>query len=490
MGCTPTDFEIINNNMSTISAKNSTNTKTKNSYISSPSYMPDNTNPYANRYLCEGFVSESEQDYNDYMDALSKTHPETTFPEKHSFKTLKMDGFSNQKKLLINMDWLSFRLKETIHRDDFNDDNEWISENERYVLVLEEIGDTNYRYRACVWCDAVHIGWLYFDSRNKWLKETMQFKVENKILYDDRFRKDRKEDILSRLCRALNSEIYCCNRLDIAIDGVDFNTFFNNASQGLYSQLRGSKIKYQSELFDAPFYYTVGSRRGRKFARYYRKDLEIARHEGRKDYILEYWYFNGFNLDIPTYRFELQLNSQAIKRIKGFEIDDLFDNQKLQALFESQLKNFFQFVPAHHPDTKMDRRPKVALFEFPETVKQIYSRTKEVINSSLRTAKITIKDFCKRAVNEITEGRKIFAVAATQLLREYRLYRWLDRKSAYMFKDIKNQLNKSGCRIVKEMEYYENDLFAFIMDLAEHQQTPYEKSRERILSSISDTYVF
>lgn len=354
--------------------------------------------------------------------------------------------YSNQPGLLVNVDWLALRLHETVNAELFVDG---LFEKGDYRFELLGYGSQFFQHIANVYHGKDLIGQLQFGSRQETLKESMVFKYENWLFYDSTWMTVCRKYLFSHFFAALETRVLNVSRLDIAVDGVFLNGFMESYRARAFDKLKVLNVMYR--MFDDPKKdsngFTVGKRDGKKFAVYYNKTEEIAERDYKKQYILDYFTANGFDVSKPVYRFELRLNSEAMRDMAGFEFtESIFEPSALADIFTFHLQNFFEFVPSESTDSRRSRRDKVRLFNF-SGLKRAYVKVKRALLNGVRTVKVIAKRLIGECWDDDGENvvNKLKSVA--ELLDKNSLWGWLSEKSDQIYKDLnrKGYLHGTPC---------------------------------------------
>lgn len=365
-------------------------------------------------------------------------------------KDLKISSdFMCQKKVLLTVDWLSVRLHDTMTPSLF--DSEGIYRMGHYMFKLSETGTAQFKHKCDVFYgfpDSKKIGVLAFGARQQTLKGSMLYKLENHLFYDN-FHSEVAgfNEVLSELFSALCTTVLNVTRLDIAVDGINFDAFANDLLvHRKYEQIKVKNIvaRLDNKSFDIESF-TVGQRNGKKYGVYYNKSKEIEDNGFKKRYILDYYEANGFDTTKDIKRFEIRLNSEAIRDMGGFDLKDLRDNDSLAKIMEFQIKNFFQFVPSTGIKTK-SRRPPVELFDFSGVDAQEYVRVPREKREGVRTVKIMVK----RLVKEVYTSKEVNdhkLQTAADLVQSYDLQKWLLAKSYLWEKEFDDTVLEMGIDI-------------------------------------------
>lgn len=325
--------------------------------------------------------------------------------KKKSFK------FKNQSKLLITLDWLTLNVEDKFQLMEF--DGQGIKETENFIYKLQEFGRTSHFNKMLkVYEKGQVIGTITFDSNNpKMLKGRAHIKFENHLFYSGQIK-----EVVERIIVENSLQSIKISRVDVAVDGVYFHPFLNKF---LYeNKLKNSIRRVRDTDNITPVGFTrdsiqnhkftnfyIGQRGNRnkgtskssKFARYYNKTAEIKETGNKKEYILEHYKINGFDLTKDVYRYEVELSSTYISSLKGFEFMDIFDKDYLISLLNETNKNFFEFV--HNDNKNITRCTRLVMFRGFKT-ETIYQRIKRVIKDKVRTIKVSIK----RAISDVMTG--------------------------------------------------------------------------------------
>ncbi|MFN5415565.1 MAG: hypothetical protein ACK5B9_00810 [Flavobacteriia bacterium] len=316
----------------------------------------------------------------------------------------------NQPKLLLNLDWLSFTALDCLKVEMFNQNNQF--EYKDYVFEIQEFGKTaNFNNKVFAYRDGQQIATILFESSHPTiLKGRCQIKIDNAILYD----KDCQQ-IIKDLIFALDLRNIKLSRVDLALDGSYLHDFINyyqykNDKKNIFRIKDRDNIAHpvssRSQRLNHDFdTFTIGSygnkdtktKKSCKFIRYYNKTKEI-KEKSNKSYILEYFEKNDFEMSIDTYRFEIELTSRFLISVKGITLDKLFEFEYLEKLFNTALKNTFEFR-LKQKDSNITRMDKIQLFK--DLTKGVLDKVKKVIEETA----YAIKVFVKKAFTELLIGR-------------------------------------------------------------------------------------
>ena len=382
--------------------------------------------------------------------------------------------FRTQERLLINVDWLSYRMTERLNVGLFVND---VWETGIYSFRLLAGGTSIYNYRADVFADwpfhtdKKKIGTIAWDARLPIHKGTMSYKIENWLFYDDYNIGTCFTDCANCLAVALGADVLNISRLDIAIDGVDFHPLLEGLLHGSKYLHKGTKSISRKDV--CPYtnqlqYFYVGNREGAKSCVYYNKSREI-REKSNKQYIVEHWKQNGFDTEKDVWRFEIRLTSEAINCIQEMRIfDDHFikdtDNNNrriayfsnpavLASIFSFHLRNWFEFVPSHGTDSVTSRREPVTIIAWNEFKAQKYTRVGAYTGESQRTAKIVAKKMTIEAAGtQEAPLYRAYMKTVMDIIEKNSLRQWYKEKNFFILNDVDKHLAKTGRKYNKDMD--------------------------------------
>lgn len=347
--------------------------------------------------------------------------------------------FTNQKHLIFNIDWLSFRIVDTLSIELFDD--KILNLRGGYKLILQEYGTPQFINLCFVHYEGEKIAEIQFNARMAALKGSAIVKIENHVFYSA-FYRGFNEIFTTNLIDILNSKMLNVSRLDICVDGVEFDRFINDLRvEKKYYQLKQKNVKgvdngYNSEFGGVFTGFYVGNRNGRRFGRYYNKTKELKK-KGHKKYISEYFVSNGFDVNKDIKRFEIQMNSEFLGEVKDFDLSRILSkNDELVRLFELSLSNFFEFVSAESNDTNISRRKRIKLFDFSNVKVPTYVRVKKEKGSNIRTKKIVVKNLIFEALTDKEKTMIDKFHTAKKIVDDYDLGDWLISKSEYIVNEV------------------------------------------------------
>jgi hypothetical protein len=369
----------------------------------------------------------------------------------------------NQPKLLLNLDWLSFTALDCLKVEMFNQNNQF--EYKDYIFEIQEFGKTaNFNNKVFCFRDGQQIATILFESSHPTiLRGRCQIKIDNAILYD----KDCKQ-IIKDLIFALDLRQIKISRIDLAVDGVFLHEFINhfqykqkqndknsiirikdidNISHAVSN--RSQRLNHDFDTFNVGTYGNkdTGAKKSPKFIRYYNKTQEI-KEKSNKSYILEYFEKNNFDMSIDTYRFEIELTSRFLVFVKDLTLDALFDFEYLQKLFNTAIKNQFEFRLMQN-DKNVSRMFAIDLFK--DLAKGLLDKVKKVIEETA----YAIKVFVKKAFTELLIGRYsnksyekiVLNENRKRLIIDYDLELWWKKNVERFTEEITKKANTKGLKL-------------------------------------------
>lgn len=313
----------------------------------------------------------------------------------------KIFNFQNQSKILLNIDWLTLSVKDNFQLLQWEADQTFQIGD--YVLHQQEKGKTShFNQKIYVYHSGEKVATILYESNSKIiLLGRSHIKFENHIFYD----RDC-QSIIKNFVYAFELRDIHIARLDLCVDGVFLHNFVNyfqydKSSKSVIHRVkdvdnidhpRSSRDARCNHSYDA---FTCGSfgnkdtgtSKSAKFIRYYNKTKEIKDKSG-KQYILDYFERSGFDMSIDTYRFEIEMTTNYLKKIKDLTLDQIFDFDYLCQLFNTATKKTFEFRE-FRTDTNVTRMHKIEFFK--GLAKGILDKVKQVVKDTLRTTKIIVR---------------------------------------------------------------------------------------------------
>lgn len=413
----------------------------------------------------------------------------------------KYANFKNQKKLLLTIDWLTIRTIDNFTKIQFN--SESLAEYGDYVLEhVPNMRTKNFNQFLNVYYQGVKIGNILYESNHPFiLQNCAHLRFENFTFYSGEVK-----DHYYNLCELFGLKNNSISRLDIACDGVNLHKFLNTYLK------KSIKSGYITETYDKDFNKKIiknedkkgcldilrvndvdninfnnnsrsnyilhtstnfivgkqgskssGTSRSERYIRYYDKTKELLEvQKGKKQYITDYFEKNEFNLKKPVFRFEIQLNSVFLSKLKDFDITHIFELKTLKSLFLSSLVNFFEFrINDKKNITKCSEIPLFKEFKEP-----FFVRIKRIVLDSVRTVKIAIKrqlmdimhGTFTRHNDRVEEETNFYVTGLTRHLikaqiKRYQLEIWWQKKYPEFLREHKKKCTLLNLEYDKQLDY-------------------------------------
>lgn len=373
----------------------------------------------------------------------------------------RVDLKAGTAKVLINLDSLQLKLSEgQLPNLEFGEDGLCSLSGGKYHIRRLDYGGRQYGERGEVWYCGQHIGNILWDARMPTLSGTAKYEIENSQLYDTVNADLWQSELIGNFVAAIGSEVEDIPlRVDGAIDGPAILEFMARVerreiipkrlktwekSKGVVSMATG-----RLETF------TFGSRKSGRYFRCYNKSLELReKHgDGQKDYIKDFWVANGLIKEMKVKmageekrvspnvgRLEVELRRKHLRTVKGLKYTDLFDRAKLAKLFECAMENYFEWVPADHPDSKINRRPTVEIIDFSEVKTEGYTRQKPVKRENPRMDKVLTRKLIKLAHKaQDIDTAVTYLKAAKEISRDIVIDFWLRKRSEEIAQELRRE---------------------------------------------------
>jgi hypothetical protein len=331
-------------------------------------------------------------------------------------------GIAYGKKALVQLDTLYLKICEGdlpfIEFDEMG-----LHKVGEYFIHEQGTGGKMYARKAEVWHRGQHIANVLWDARQATLEGSAKYEIMNRVLYDTTL---TREQLVDNPVKALRSVVFKAFRGDIAFDGEGFISFLEavHAREIIAVRQRAYQKakKYVSVATDEIEGFYFGSRSAGRFLRCYNKTRELE--ASKKQYIADHHEKNGLTGIIG--RLELELKTDYIRTVEGFNWRDLFDREKLVSIAEQALVGWFDWVDADGTDNKLNRRQRVQIIDFSNVKKTKYARHFPEPVKSDRMERIMIKQLILRAENAGTDAATIehLQTAAT-MAEDSRLWGWM-----------------------------------------------------------------
>lgn len=245
-------------------------------------------------------------------------------------------------KSLLSIDYLIINLKGNLSQVE--------GTNSPFSFISAPYGTKTFANKFDVLLSGEKIGTLVNTPRSSIIPDDLnQLQFENHIFYSRTL--SELKQIIHDLTDFYHVEFTAINRLDIAIDINDNDSYYRNLNTSLNNgsiRLSGRKKSFNqyNELVKGVCInngFTLGQRSSSKMLRVYNKTLSLQVSE--KPHIIEHYKNNNFNIN-NVWRFEYQLNSSFFSNLKDFGHDkDFFDvkGEKLVLPFQDLTWSIFEY---------------------------------------------------------------------------------------------------------------------------------------------------
>lgn len=242
----------------------------------------------------------------------------------------------------------------------------------RKINALDKFYGTLY----AVWIDGRHVATLSTDCRLSTQADSIKLSFENEVFYTAPGWRHYLNIIEQQLPLAFQSVSYMETAFDFQAEQLlrprlwyiyQHSTFVADNTTILYAPLRGR----QTCSLHHGKTYTFGSKKDGKQIEVYNKSEEIAEKNFVKQYILDYWQANGFDMSQPVERIEAKLGSKYFARQKDEcppGPSDL-EGTGLANIFKKAVGDTFTFRKLTETTFDANRNKKtatVSLIEFPQ----------------------------------------------------------------------------------------------------------------------------
>lgn len=376
----------------------------------------------------------------------------------------KVFEFTNQPNLLLTIDWLTLNVDD-VFSSLIMDENNLFHHGDFKLELIPKMRTANFNKVFTMWYQGQSIATISSSSNSQHiLLNRAHLKFENSLFYDGRIK-----DIACAIVENFSIKFISISRLDLACDGVYLHNFLNSylyhdektsirTRINRYCQhdniqpVNLSTENIRTYSFDSFYIGQMGNRslsrsRSERFIRYYNKTREVQ-ETGKKQYVLDYYKNNGFDLEKDVYRFEIQFSSSHLAKLKDFNWLHIFEPEKLQKLFQSGTINLFDF---YYKEEKKPAKYCTKVVIFKDFAVSRYERIKKEVLDKTRTIRVGIK----RMVSEIltgtmsgisnieTAGNAIRTVSAW--LKSYNLRDWfLNRYPHWLKENRQNAIKTNG----------------------------------------------
>lgn len=373
--------------------------------------------------------------------------------------------FSENHKTSIVCDWL--KVSGLCKNFPKPNHSEIYFENGAYQLIWTESGSKTHRYIFKVFYNSLQIGILETSPNLPTIhSDNFLFKLENNLLYQSDFL-----ELLNGFLDHYQAKITNISRVDIAIDNIGYlipflNDYWRN-NQDKKVLRKGKKVRktkksgfscynetkensyflesqntlYLDESSNIINGFRFGSRQSNKYITIYNKTNELE--TSNKKYIERFWQENGIDTNNPVYRFELRLESEAVKAIKDFDISKINEAGYLASIVRTHIRNYFDFV--YNTDSNISRCKPIELFNFEQMQGTLLQKCKQKDINDRYKAKITIHCLFKLTLEKRISEKTYQEVKnyINELLEKFDLNDWfLDRLTGWQEKYTKLNRNQ------------------------------------------------
>lgn len=383
----------------------------------------------------------------------------------------------NQPKTLLTIDWLTLNVNDNFSRLEIPESNTLII-GEFTLEYLPDIRTRHFNKYFKLWYKSEVVAVITSDSNSKkMLCGRSHVKIENHFFYNGEL-----QDLITKIVDNFFLVSVKISRLDLALDGCYLHNFLNKflyEDNFKYDNLVIGRVNDIDNI--TPIGFTrdnikscdfenfvigswgnknLGTVRSEKFGRYYNKSKELRQIQ-KKEYITEYYKNNGFDLSKDVYRFEVQLSSSYISKVStGVEIldfkevdilfsyHDLFSLDSLKTLFQTSLKNWFEFYLKDNK--RVDRCTRIVFFS--DIQKSVYSKIIKVVKDKVRTIKVMINRLVKDVLfgslkDSIDSIKDNIRETVMSLIERYHIYEWFKNTFPYHLSEIKKRASLEGIKL-------------------------------------------
>lgn len=269
-------------------------------------------------------------------------------------------------KANINIDYLILNLKLN------NPDQDWDSlRNERFSFLFLRYGTKNFQKIGEIYYNGSHFATLTFCPHDNSImkKDFSQLQLVNKFLYQP---KRWLERTVIEMLSFFDMEVTGVNRLDLAMDGLIGEVFYNDLPYLHPMVTYTEKYLICGKEKDFNLYsttkgcvkgWTLGSRSGDRFLRFYNKSKEIEQNP--KPWIHSYW---KYNIEFTSeemkrvWRLEYQLNRRFLRSIDSENWTSIFNQSFINVTFVSANHGFMDIRMNTHV-SRPTNNPKINMVD-------------------------------------------------------------------------------------------------------------------------------
>ncbi len=202
-------------------------------------------------------------------------------------------------------------------------------------------GNEFYRDGYQIWHRAKKFGYLLANSRHK---KRIQIDNFNLQVYNNKLYERGWLDDLQTIMHEASMEYKSFTRLDIAIDGGEYNDVWKQWIDKKLDKVGRAEVTSYQDNKRGIKGYKVGSRKSKKQITCYNKSRELK--ISNKWYIEKYWKRNNldFSEDVPVQRCELMLRNEEGKKFRDIDWTRFDDSEHLASIMRVNLEKFYEWV--------------------------------------------------------------------------------------------------------------------------------------------------
>ncbi|MGK4568279.1 replication initiation factor domain-containing protein [Flavobacterium sp. 3HN19-14] len=336
-----------------------------------------------------------------------------------------------------------------------------------FHFELQEFGTTVFKHRYFVSYNNEKIGVLLACPHSPVIASNlMQFQFENHLFYTKQLYELKK--ILSDFCDIGGLHFSAVNRLDVAIDLVNTEDFYQNTVLRI---LNNDLVISGKDKKVSPYYvteqgkpkltgFTIGSRTSSRFMRCYNKTLELTKKP--KEYILNAWEERKIPVH-NVWRLEYQMNNSFFRYLeKAMSINNenlnlsvsepvtwgIFNPQTLMQLMEAAQKNHFE-IRYNTQKSQINKEMPFTLinWDYFKTLIGNFAchirRVKKIVEPSLLTVKRLVKGMFREYYQSKQENVS-YVLGLNNLIDDYdsgltNIRQWFHVKLPYYIREFEKK---------------------------------------------------
>lgn len=317
----------------------------------------------------------------------------------------------------INTDWVEVNLK-CADAATFETVPEVCTNNG--VTIFQKIGNGNkfYKNQWKVIHEQKEYGIMFSNSRSSDLiaLDNFQFKVNNNKLYELGWLESMK-----KIMSASGMKYKSATRLDIALDGGDYFSVFEDWRKGKYDKVGKAKVTTHYNGKRKVEGYYIGMSKSKKKLVCYNKSEELKRTN--KYYIEKFWRRCGLAPLNNIQRLELKIRNEENKKVKGMDFNKLDNFEHLASLMRTNLKGFFEFVLTDK-HKNISRKKRIQPINWDAIGGALLEKDSTRNTAEVWSGKVTIKKLIE--IHLIT-GKQFWYDAAFEIAMNIEHIEWLSK---------------------------------------------------------------